>query len=852
MEHNSASESVGVDHLLEFDLGPTDTEFKRRMSKDCFGHIVPAMFHSDKRSNKRFVEMLRQTILITQFPTLDDIFQTSTYTPKTIRSRKSSLKKSKYFTDDRLNRMFYDDYYSQFAIYYDMMEDMSVSINDSSGLDEVTLSPLFTHSEVTKILNSNVNLKFAFPSTHKVANLDFMDNKVQFVKFNHIGINTSVPYPINFYYVCSGCKSIHRFPTVPTSKRCPFPNCNGTLVRKEEKDSVVRVFASQISEVSGTIPAISLVEIPNGEFTAAVLICRDEQNTRYSVFILAIEEKSYETMPFIVNRDEHAIWQMIERIDALHEERMNFHIHGMDYYKAAILMMMVANFSDFTSYNILIAGKSGGAKTVTPKWYFNTISLACKIQDVVSVSMPGLVGSSSDIQVNNRSIRINEPGLLSRYEFVVLDEFYNKTEVRLIGQLKGSLSSPTISKEVHGNRSEIKKTASVVATANIAHAVYNSSRQKYDDYLRIYRADPDTYANYDAHTEKAVNDNLFDTDVSEIIKRTVQHMYKAEGMNWIDGQTLSDLDRFALIFYVGNPFVDKETVVPDHIFDTIDAEISTPDLQRIIFSQEIRDYLKWCSQIKIIMDADMKAKVKTFIKGLWNKDHIHSDARGMRYISKTLEISAMICGRDYITERDFDFVKDLFSRSCRWVEIDEMVQERSDKIYDEHQYDRREPADSAVKLYLDECCVHFDLWGEGFKDYDNVVKNIGFKLMGEFHMDDPAIVQRNLDLYLAAHPHGENGNAGNIPSDECYVLPEQNNNPPVLSCYTSGEDGQLLRDFYDSILEKHRRGNTIMKVDLGAVCLAEGIDQSEMDAHLSHMCKHHMMMEKNTCYKWLK
>ena len=82
------------------------------------------------------------------------------------------------------------------------------------------------------------------------------------------------------------------------------------------------------------------------------------------------------------------------------------------------------------------------------------------------------------ISVNNRNIQIREPGLLTRYEHVVLDELYNKVDDSLMGKLKGALSTPTISKEVHGNRTESDKNASVVATANIAPSVYNIARKK--------------------------------------------------------------------------------------------------------------------------------------------------------------------------------------------------------------------------------------------------------------------------------------------------------------------------------------------------------------------------------------
>jgi len=661
------------------DLSPGDVEYFHRMDKEFFLRIVPKMFEHKGRQNKNFVKLLQERILILKYPTIHDVLKHSGYADSTIATRTSALNQLMYFTDGTLNKMFHRDYNIKWAEMYDLKESMSVSVVDSSALDNIEINSLFSYKDIFNVIKNNRDIKFLFPEDIKSSDLDYQSNSIQYVQFNHIGTNKSIPYQINFYYKCTRCSGVQRYEEQPKHLKCPLADCGGTLVREVDKDLVTRVHASQVSVAGEYIPAISLVEIPNGEFTAAMLMCRDSKNSTYYVFIISVKERKYECAQLELTNDRHAVWQLIDTIDNIHESRMGFHIAGMEYYKAGILMSVIANATGFTSYNVLIAGKPGGAKTSTARWYYNTVSLMCKLQDVVSVSIPGLVGSSSVINVNNRNIQINEPGLLARNEFVVLDELYSSIDNKLISKLKVSLSSPTISKEVAGNRSEMTKTACVTATANIVPAVYNKSRKRFNEYLDMYLADPHSYYSINEFTEEAMNDNFLDDDASEIVARTVQLECASDGFNWIDGQSFADLDRFALLFYVGNPVIADKAGVPNHIFDNVDLETSTPDLQRSIYSQNVRDYIKYCSRIKVVINDDIRKRVEDLIQEIWDNDYIHSKSRGMLYVKKTLDMSAMLCGRDHLTDMDFDFVRELFKKTGRWVEVEDLRYNINDK-----------------------------------------------------------------------------------------------------------------------------------------------------------------------------
>ena len=409
----------------------------------------------------------------------------------------------------------------------------------------------------------------------------------------------------------------------------------------------------------------------------------------------------------------------------------------------------------------------------------------------------------------------------------------------MISQLKGSLSSPTISKEVAGNRMEISKTACVTATANIESAVYNASRKRFKAYKDMYLSDADGYADINDFTKAAVEYNLFDTDMGGIISRTVQYESAADGINWIDGQSFSDLDRFALLFYVGNPAVDDSLDVPDHVFDTIDLEISTPDLQRSIYSQNVRDYIQYCSRIKVVMDDDMKQRAKELIRDVWVGDHIHSKARGMLYIKKTLELSAMICGRDYLSEMDFEFVRELFGKTCHWVETNEM--RRGD--VDMQPQGRKAPVSSEIELFIDQRFKRYDLYGEGRSFWERGLVNISCDITTEFGIDDPAIVQKHIEDYIKKNaPNDANTfDAHTIPSEAL----------DVIEYFKKIKGGMDIGEFRELVAKEFANKKKIPKLELEKLCTKCKVDVGVLNDCLGNMKRRGNIMSDGEFFRWV-
>ena len=785
-----------------------------------------------------------------------------------------------YFKNDAVSDLFFIYYYSIAKKYYSLKEEMDISRVDASVLDSIELNHLYRYKDIMEILKRNCSIRFIYPEGVEGNRLDYTNQDVQYVQFNHIGVNTEVPYPIEYYFKCNFCGAVVKYTELPRNYSCPAGKCPGKLVHDQQQDVFANLHASQIMCEQKSIPAVSMVEMPVGEFSAATLLCRDMKSTEYFAFILAIEEKKYEKTDLDIVEDTHVVWQLIDKIDSMHEERAQYHIDGMDYYKAAILMAAIANFSGFKSYNILIAGKSGGAKTVTPRWYHNTISLMCKVQDVVSVSLPGLIGSTATVTLNNRNIKICEPGLLSRNEFVVLDEIYNPIDEVLMGQLKGALSSATMSKEVHANRMEMDKNASVVATANIEPAVYNKVRREFNKLVQSYLESPDTYGMLGPYEQEAYELLRFSNDPIAIVSKTLELRECANGINWIDGKSLSNIERFGLPFYVGNPMTPDDDTVPDHIFDDTNVKITTPALQKLVYSQEIRDYLQFCSQIKVLHSDTMMLHIKKFVSKLWKHDHIHSKARGMQNILKTLEFSAMICGRDCLNDMDFDFVEQLFGLTCRWVEVEDLRRDSTKHIpcvYDRIDEDRLEPVSGDIELFIGSKFQKYDLFGKGRDIWDRAITNIRCDLTTKFAVDDPVIAEKHIKDYIKKHVSFDSnlfdsqilpGCSGNGSGDD--IVTEEDNNVHVEDdiddnvtkeeeietlYFKSCDKNEKLEYFKDAVLnpdagvllgmliDEFAKHKSIPKEVIDSYCETNMVELSDMNVVLSQMKKTGMICD---------
>ena len=391
--------------------------------------------------------------------------------------------------------------------------------------------------------------------------------------------------------------------------------------------------------------------------------------------MIAIEEIDVESPDLNLNGNEHTIWQIIRRIDQSHEDVLNKHLHGMEWYKACILLGYLANYQKHTSLNTLILGEGGSGKTSIARLYMATLTPQAKMQDAISVSEPGLYGSTTMIKVNDTTIPIPEAGLLSRYKLVGIDEVYEK--LRILPVLRSLLRVATISKEVAGNRTSMPKNATVIGTSNIPPSVVLEQSRWMLQWIRAADDDPSNeFAQQAAHEAMVVE-------------------WTARGMDWHTGQAFPDMDRWAFIFLIEDPIKNIEL----YHLDASDMKIDDLTLSRMVYDHAIDNYFLFCSKIKV----DWKSKgdkILEFVKELQEHDKIHSK-RMAQDVTMVLQLSAQINGRCDLTDEDFDFVRELWSKTCEWIDVSDLSHNNDIKTYPEQEW-TIEKIDKAIRDRMNE------------------------------------------------------------------------------------------------------------------------------------------------------
>lgn len=433
---------------------PGDAGYNYFFREEYFYHVVRDMLGSG--ISRIFIEQLRLALLIRRDPLALDVATACGYSTKaTGRTIRARLNKLPYFTDGRVNDLFFIDYYRQFLSRFETKEEIA-RLSLSSGRD-TTVTTEYTLQSIMHILKNNASAQFLYDHGVDIADLNYSDQHVQYISLDHIGDVTISPYYIEYFYRCSRCKVTSMHTSVLTSTKCPTRDCGGTLRRKEEKDTHTVVYTSYAAHGDVRNYVVSLVDIPDGVFNAAVVVCRDDRGSGYYLFIVAVDTPKQGYVGVVACDNPHMVWNLVDRIDGVHQSRTGFHIDGMDYYKAAFIFMVVANAAGMRTYNILAAGNSK-YRSMVPKWYSATLSRLWTYHNVDAIKSHVVKGSIDVIGINGQKMEVHIPGMFARNELAVLDGWepgMNNSTIRMIKRSVGSDSIPSVSGSNLPNRTNV-------------------------------------------------------------------------------------------------------------------------------------------------------------------------------------------------------------------------------------------------------------------------------------------------------------------------------------------------------------------------------------------------------------
>lgn len=612
------------------------------------------------RSFKEIFKLLRlQWLNYSKTPCFDDIFlKNSLYKEKSKNVMRSNLKSIGFLDEDwRFTAQSFDDYIHIYDAHILAKREAACAKQDVVINPDVYIDLVFNyHSTMEMIRENPSDILFHFPKhlQDSAKKLDYSNtDTLQIIKLNHVGGNPRTPIPLTYSYSCVCGREIE----VTYEQKdlvCDDDTCGRKMKRNPSKDVFFAGYASQvIADDFNNIPILSLVPVPLGEFNGAVFLRRNKSG--YYLFMIAIENIVVKSTELSINGNEHAIWQLIRHIDNIHKERLGKHIHGMEWYKASILLSYLANLQRYTSMNVFAFGKGGTGKTSIPRFYLSTITQQFKLQDALSLSSPGLYGSTSDIKVGDSLVTIPEAGLLTRYQMVIIDEVYLKG-VKILPVFRSVLRSSTVSKEVARNRNAIAKNACVIGTSNPIPGVLISQSQWTDNWKRDWKRDQ-IKDGRDSYVTDIIESTAHAAMVEEWIKRD---------LDWHTGQPFPDIDRWMLPFFIEK----SDDRLKKHHLNPKDLQIDDLQMSKLFYDQSIHDHFVFCSNISVDYESQ-ESEILDFVEEIRKHDRIHTDRIGSD-VTLILMLSAQINGRSEITTDDFCFVKELYSKTCEWVDVNEL------------------------------------------------------------------------------------------------------------------------------------------------------------------------------------
>lgn len=484
---------------------PGDASYNYFFSADYFPHVIRDMFGT--LIVNPFGEQLRLSLLIRKYPTVVDVSVACGRSISTAGLLRSRLNKTPYFTNGVINDLFFIDYYRQCIKRFDMKDEVArLSVLPADR--EMVVTTAHTRDLIDRILAVDHAAQFIFDESAEIGDVDYTKQNVQYTRLSSAGSSSPTPHFIDYCYRCKKCKTVVRYKARPKSIRCMRKLCDGVVERDESNDKPMVVYVSSALHGAKHVPIISLVEIPRGEFDAAVVVRFDSHNNYY-FFVVSINTHATTDIVACGTR-HHMVWRLIELIDGVYQAQTGSHITGLDYYKASIVLMAVANAAGI-KYNILVTGNSP-CRAIVPQLYLNTVSCLCSYVSIDDITVDVVKGISTVIDIHGQKIAVHDGGLFAANEFVIVDgceSKRNNVSTRAVKRLIGSNQSNIVAVvDTHRKRwIETQKLFDVSDFALVFHINHDGFRA-YNEAISSYSSNIHQYIKQCAEIDVSINSDM--------------------------------------------------------------------------------------------------------------------------------------------------------------------------------------------------------------------------------------------------------------------------------------------------------------------------------------------------------
>jgi len=506
-----------------------------------------------------------------------------------------------------------------------------------------------------------------------------LNNTIQRININIVSSGVNFGYPLEYTYYCRQCNTrttAKVYEVMSNTKNgitCPgiytYTNADGELKSRicksflypdnELHKAKQAYFYESNYEEEGqqkSAQAISFMNISPGKYEAIVYNLPGNKTTTFQI----VDVKKPETNMFKLPKhkdSENYLFTLQKSMDNYIEEKTGVRIYGLNPIKCALILQTLANhLKERLSLNVMIVGDPSTGKSLVLKYYPFLLNHYYNLSsNGLSISVPGLRGTRSTINLFGKDIKIVTVGHLGSYRSIHIDEAGENKE--LVQNLKSFLLEDNYSYDKAGSVGvSSRRTAHVNVSQNLDYehvGQYRGAiRKAYKDLNMTM--DGIEKEDWDESWDLFLPIHKYENPQLRKVIREKRIEFKQKMVFWIDGLDYALHERFPFYFYLVNekPNSELDEVISLNGSRTILTE--NLEILRAVYTDEIEKFFKGLVEYKHSKgDIEAFKKVRQIVK----EYGFVFDARTLIIFQTILRFSRIINCRDEYKDMDFDVVR---------------------------------------------------------------------------------------------------------------------------------------------------------------------------------------------------